>query len=118
MLCRVYSSHPEFATPPDRLTIERRIEGDCVTLMVHGEIDLASAPELARHIDEAERSSPRSIVLDLAALEFIDSSGLHVLIEANGRGRRSAHRLILTHVPPHVQRIFSLTGVDAQFTFG
>lgn len=83
-------------------------------LSIRGEIDLASAPLISQELQDAARSSSRRIVLDLAALDFIDSSGIRALLEAQGHADSNAHVLLLTNVPPRVRRLFRLTGLDAQ----
>ena len=102
------------ALTPDHLTIASRIEADEVTLTICGEIDLISAPALERALRDAESSRPGRIVLDLAALDFIDSSGIHMLIHARERADANGHQLVLAHVPAHAQRVFGLIGVSAR----
>lgn len=101
---------------PGHLTIARRIEADEVSLTVGGEIDLISAPALESALRDAESPRPGRIVLDLAALNFIDSSGIHMLIHARQRADANGQQLVLTHVPAHAQRVFGLIGVSARLT--
>jgi anti-sigma B factor antagonist len=101
------------ASGRDLLTIDCREEGGGLTLRVCGEIDLASAPLLRQALKDAEQSSSCRIVLDLGALDFIDSSGILVLIEAQRRAASNAHALALRSVPPHAHRLFRLMGVEA-----
>ena len=102
----------QLALTPGQLTIASRVEADEVTLTLGGEIDIASAPALERELGEAESSRPSRIVLDLAALDFIDSTGIHLLIHAQRRADAEGRRLVLTHVPAHAQRLFRLTGIS------
>ena len=104
------------AIEPGQLTIVRETDGDSVTLLIRGEIDLASAPDLERELRDAERSMPRRVVLDLAALEFLDSTAIHLLIDAQHRAATNGHELILTHLPAHADRLLVLTGVRAWLT--
>ena len=99
-----------------QLTIDRRHDADSLTLVLRGEIDIASAPALERALREAELSSPRRIVLDLAGLAFLDSSAIHLLIDAQERARTNRHHLVVTHVRAHARRLFELTGINAQLT--
>ena len=103
--------HP--APEPGRLTIQRRNEADRVVLTIRGEIDMASGATLARELYAAERPLLRRLVLDLAALDFIDCTGIEVLLHAQERAESNGHVLVLTNVPANVQRLFSLTGLDA-----
>lgn len=104
---------PAPAVTPGQLTIASRIGADEVTLTVGGEIDLASAPALERELREVESSRPSRIRVELAALEFIDSTGIHLLIDAQQRADANGHQLVLTHAPAHAQRLFRLTGISA-----
>jgi anti-sigma B factor antagonist len=83
-----------------------------VTLTLGGEIDLASAPALEGAFREAEISRPSRIVLDLGALDFIDSTGIHLLIHAQQRAAADGRQLVLIRVPAHAQRLFRLTGIS------
>ena len=102
------------APDPRHLMIDSRSNSDDVTLLIGGEIDLASAPALERELREAERSMPRRIVLDLTALEFMDSTGILLLFRAQERAAAAGHPLALTRVPAQVQRLFSLTGLKTR----
>lgn len=106
--------HPSLTL--DQLTIVRRVEGDSVTLVLGGELDLESASALERELLDAERLVPRRVVLDLAELGFLDSTGIHLLIDAQQRAETDGHQLVLTRVPPHVERLFTLTGLMPRLT--
>ena len=58
---------------------------DAIVIAVAGELDLAAAPELDRVLREADPTRP--VVVDLTACEFIDSSGLLILIRHSQRLR-------------------------------
>ena len=69
---------------------------DPVVVAIRGEIDISTAPQLSAVLDDVTLSN-RSIALDLGAVEFLDSSGLHVLEKALGcltGGRRSPAGLV------------------------
>ena len=100
---------------PSQLDIVCQARFDHVTLIVCGEIDLASVPDLERELRAAE-SRARHVVLDLAGLEFIDSAGLHALIDAQRRAEMNGHELVFTQVPAHAQRLFRLTGINTRFS--
>lgn len=82
-------------------------------LVLHGELDAASAPrlraELERHLDEGRRV----IRIDVGGVTFIDSTAIGELVAASKRCRRDFGSLILTNVPPSVQKIVKITGLDA-----
>jgi anti-sigma B factor antagonist len=94
-------------TSPFNIEIVPR--GTSLVLIVEGELDITTAPLLDDELVEAEASGAPSIFVDLVRLQFIDSSGLHVLIKHAGSGS-NPHRVRLTEVSPQVQRLFELTG--------
>ncbi len=89
-------------------------EGDAQIIVLAGELDLATVGELCLAIDVAEVTSARIIVVDLSMLEFIDSSGVHGIVDA---GRRLAGRLVLVSGPPPVHRVFELSGLADRVAF-
>jgi anti-anti-sigma factor len=95
------------AVVADYLTVGMRRSGDATVLRVVGELDLATAPELREAIDRVRQSS-ELLVLDLAAVEFIDVSGLRVLVTACREAQREGRRLVLTNVSDPVRRIVAL----------
>lgn len=86
-----------------------RKDAACVHLT--GELDLSSAPELERTLQQAQGRAP-VVVLDLRELTFIDSSGLHVIVNANARAERAHGRLILIRGARQLDRLFTMTGLD------
>jgi len=85
-------------------------------LRLAGELDLATVPvfEEAR---EALHGAYSAIVLDLSALEFIDSSGLRAVIAAQQLTEGAGARFEIVPGPPAVQRVFEVTGLDRQLSF-
>jgi anti-sigma B factor antagonist len=96
--------------PPHRFVCSRTSRGpDAAWVRVAGELDMATVPQLVRALSEP-RLQPRLVVLDLRELEFIDSCGMHAIVNASRRARRASRRLVLLRGPPNVDRIFTLTG--------
>lgn len=75
-----------------------------------GEIDAHTAPELARHLDPLP-DGDGDIVLDVAGIEFIDSSGLRVLVEANQRAAAAGRRLVIRTPSAAVTRLLEISGL-------
>jgi anti-sigma B factor antagonist len=67
-------------------------DDDVVRLGISGELDLSRAEQLEGAI-RAEASDAREIVIDLTDLQFMDSSGLQVLLQAYGRSREDSDRI-------------------------
>ena len=89
--------------------------GEPVVVTVRGEVDLATAPELESCVSRAFDGAPSAVILDLAALTFIDSSGLRVLVTLAGDGATRGSSIALRNVPSHAQRVLDLTGLADTF---
>ena len=82
-----------------------------------GELDLDGAERVAQELQRAEATDVGRIVLDLSRLEFIDSSGIRLIIAADARSRMDGNRLALVRGPRPVHRVFELTGVAERLPF-
>jgi anti-sigma B factor antagonist len=85
---------------------------DPPVLTVRGEVDLASAPKLAAAMTELMDRGYTNVAVDLGSVEFIDSSGLGVLVGSLRRLRDDGGDLVLRAASPAVTRILELTGLD------
>jgi len=94
------------------LRIDLRSEEDRVVLALHGELDLVGAPLLEGEIESAAVEGAPLIVLDLEDLQFIDSSGLRVILSAHERARERGQAFALTRGSQQVQRLLSIAGVS------
>jgi anti-anti-sigma factor len=100
-----------------QLTVRSERDGVMHTIRAEGELDLATAEDLERELRRVESSDALSIVLDLSGLQFIDSTGVRLLIEADIRSRADSNRLTLLRGPKAVQRVFELTGILDRLPF-
>lgn len=83
---------------------------------VQGELDIATAARLHEALDGIEPAgSP--VALDLHALEFIDSTGLRLVVELDASVSKAGGSLEIVMPPPHVFRIFELTKLDGILNF-
>jgi anti-anti-sigma factor len=83
-----------------------------VKLTPDGELDLATAPELEARLAEAESGDPELIIVDMAAVGFIDSSGLQVLLGAAARARDGGWRFQISAPAEQVSKLLELTRSD------
>ena len=90
------------------MTVECREAGHRTVLAVSGEIDIASAPALRFALETALDAGPQELCVDLCATTFMDSSGLHVLVDAQ---QTAEGRLTIVCPPGNVRRVLDLTGV-------
>ena len=80
-------------------------------VLVHlaGELDVDGTPQLEQTLRDPA-SQPQLIVVDMRDLEFMDSSGVHAIVDASARVRQLGRRLVVLRGPPEVDRLFTLTG--------
>lgn len=97
---------------PDQLQIDVRRTPDRIVLRLSGELDLARAPLLQGELESTELTTAAMVVLDLQALEFIDSTGLRVLLTAHERARAHGQEFAITQGSPQVQRLLSISRID------
>jgi anti-sigma B factor antagonist len=86
---------------------------------VQGEVDLSRVPALEQAVDDAIRDSEGAFVIDLCDLEFLDSSGLNVLLRARALLGREERALAVVCPPGPVRRLLEVTGVaELLFLYG
>lgn len=100
---------------PFQCEIAREEEG--VRVRVFGSLDMATSPELDAKLTELYAARHRLIILDLGDLDFIDSSGLRLLLGWDAVARSDGMALHLVPGPPAVQLVFDVTGTADAFTF-
>ena len=97
------------------MNVVREDHGKAVLLIVDGQVDMHTSPELRRHLLGAldQRSSP--VVADLTKVSFIDSSGLATLIEALRGMATYGGKLRLVGLAPAVKNLFQLSNLTSIF---
>lgn len=80
-----------------------------------GELDLATAPILERRIIDLLQSGGQRLVVDLRAVSFIDSAGIHALVNAHQAARQAGRALSIIPGGPAIRRMFELVGVSSLF---
>jgi anti-sigma B factor antagonist len=84
--------------------------GDERVIRLRGELDIDSAPDLERVLLRPRPAGQR-VVVDLSGLEFMDSTGLRVLLRARVVAEEGRWQIHLRAVPPTIKRLFDMTGV-------
>jgi len=90
---------------------------DAAWVNVTGELDIETAPELARTLRESQQLANLT-VLDLRELSFMDCAGVHTIVNASLRARKAGRRLVLVRGRPTIYRLFALTGSSADVDIG
>lgn len=95
------------------VTTERR--DGALHVMPAGELDIAAADRLRAGL--AERTAGEGLVLDLRGLEFMDTSGIQVVVEAFRAARDEDFELRILRAPDFVQRVFEIAGLEEVLPF-
>jgi anti-sigma B factor antagonist len=98
--------------PSFALTVERY--DSVATVVVSGELDLATAPSLSAAV--AEHGDAKLVVLDMTATTFIDSTGVRAVLHADRRTLGSGSRLVVVAGDGAVRRVLELCGLDGRLT--
>jgi anti-sigma B factor antagonist len=102
--------------PPLLLDFETRA-GATLRAIVSGEIDFSSAPSMqARVVAACEREGAHSLILDLSSVEFMDSSGLRVILHLQRELSNERGGMVLFGPTEEVRKILRLTGLDQHLT--
>ena len=90
------------------------LEQDVRTISVRGELDLSTAPELEGPLDEALDSGEGSVLIDLSECEFIDSTGIALIVRAWQRLQSSdnGRALVICSHNDQVRRVLEITGLE------
>jgi anti-sigma B factor antagonist len=88
-----------------------------VRVTPHGELDIATVPELERRLRELRESGFDRVVLDLRRLGFMDSTGLRLVMREDAAAREDGRTFAVVAGSPAVQRVFELAGVTDLLEF-
>lgn len=91
--------------------LEVTSKGGATVIRVSGELDLATSPALDQELERVAGEGVPLVLVDLANLEFMDSTGLSVLVRAHQRRTERGQRFGLINSSQQVQRLLTLTGV-------
>jgi anti-sigma B factor antagonist len=89
--------------------------GDCAVLQVTGEVDVYTAPMLRERIRQIAAKGAVHLIADLGQVDFLDSTGLGVLVGGLKRLREEGGSLALVITTPRLLRIFQITGLTKAF---
>lgn len=97
------------------ISITRTTAGNVPIVVVGGEVDVSSAPELKDRVAELTRSGEQTLIVDLSGVTFLDSTGLGVLVEARAASAESGGALLLVCNQDRILKLFTITGLDDVF---
>lgn len=99
------------------LSIESHDDGSTHTLLLRGELDIASAPELEGLVQRLSSQGPGELVLDLGQLDFIDSAGLNAILRVRALCQEQMWEFCLMPGERPVQRLFEVTRLIDRLPF-
>jgi anti-anti-sigma factor len=101
-----------------RFAFESDERGAVSFVTLRGELDLLSTAELEPELERlADEPGIDVVALDLRELEFLDSSGLRLIVIAERSLRECGRRLVLVRGPQPVQRVFEITRMTERLEF-
>jgi anti-sigma B factor antagonist len=98
------------------LSLRTRLDGNRSTLVLSGELDLATVAELEAGAEQLCVEG-RELVLDLGEIDFIDSTGVLAILKTRELCAERRCDFLLTPGPPAAQRLFELTGLLDRLPF-
>lgn len=94
------------------LYVENNQANGWSTVRVAGEIDMSNAPELGDFLAQLIQSEQQDLALDLSGIEFMDSSGLGVLVKTHQLLAERKQSLVLLSPSPQVMRTLEVSGLN------
>jgi anti-sigma B factor antagonist len=101
------------AVRPMPFSATRFVREDVVVLTVAGELEMATVPRFAQLAEDVPPGS--RVVVDMGDLEFVDSAGLHVLLDLHRRSKQEGWELALARPPTAVMRLLRLLKLENRF---
>jgi anti-sigma B factor antagonist len=97
------------------LDVETTRRGDASVLTLRGEIDVYTAPRLRQSIVDLVDAGAPHIVIDMTGVDFLDSTGLGVLVEGLKRVHGREGMLSIVATQEKILKIFDITGLNKAF---
>ena len=98
------------------LMIRSETIGGSVFVRPSGDVDLSGSPTLRLELRKAQTAKPGRLVIDLAGVPYMDSSGVATLVEAMQMARKNNTKLVLCALQDKVRSIFEIARLDTVFT--
>jgi anti-anti-sigma factor len=86
-----------------------RPDGGLTVIDLYGEIDGFAEAALEAAYDEAEANDAPSILLNFAGVEYVNSTGIALIVGLLARARKARRQLLTSGLTPHYQEIFNIT---------
>lgn len=101
---------------PGMITMQRTALPDGMIVTVAGEIDFSRSPSLRSELLAVLTGKPARLIIDLAGVPYMDSSGVATLVETLRAQRESSRKLVICGMQPKVRGIFEIAKLNTVFT--
>ncbi len=105
---------PDDTSSPLRIEIDQA--GDVLRIAPHGDVDLSTSPALRKTLQSHLSTGDGQVVIDLAGVPYMDSSGVATLVEALQTCKHQQRELVLARPNDRVASIFKISRLDSVFT--
>lgn len=95
--------------------VETTRKDGAVVVAPAGDVDMSCSPRLREALRDAQESRPERLVVDLSAVQYMDSSGLATLVEAMKNAKNARTRLVLCAMHQKVRAIFEIARLHQYF---
>jgi anti-sigma B factor antagonist len=100
----------------ESVSVSSQKKGNAVVIYPTGDIDLTASPVLRQELKRVQAGRPARLVVDLAKVPYMDSSGVATLVEAMQVARKSGTKMFLCTLTDRVRSIFEIARLDTVFT--
>lgn len=100
---------PRVGAPP--FDAHLQFEDGCAVVAVRGELDFATAPDLAERLAEAVAADPKSVVVDLTETSFLDCFAIHAIVRAR-EDLGAESELIIRRARPFMVKVLRILEID------
>jgi anti-anti-sigma factor len=86
-----------------------------VEVVLTGELDISTFDQAERQVEDAEKSGPGLLIIDLGSLQFVDSTGVRLILLADQRAKEAGRRLAIRLGDGPALRVFAALGLTSRF---
>jgi len=106
----------QFSSQEGAFAVRAEQRGGATVVLPTGEIDLNASPFLRQELKRIQTSRPQRLIVDLAGVPYMDSSGVATLVEAMQFARKNSTKLVLCGMQDKVRSIFEIARLETVFT--
>jgi anti-sigma B factor antagonist len=98
------------------LILKEESLNDCTQVSLTGEVDIYTSQELKEKLYSIVESMQTNLRLDCSELNYIDSTGLGILVGTLKKARQNNKQIIISNLKENIKKLFIITGLDKVFT--